>query len=444
MTLNEWKKIFQEKGIAGAGGAGFPAYAKLSNKIQTIILNCAECEPLLKVHRQLLMKYTVQILRTLQSLADCVGADSVIIAVKESYKETVQELKSRLQSSSNNMELRYLKEAYPVGDEVILIYETTGKVVSPGSIPIEHGIAVFNVETVYNMYRALEYGEPVIEKYLTIAGEVNQPVTVKVPVGVKIKEVIKLAGNTKVSNPQFIMGGPMTGKIVNDSEVITKTSNAVLVLPEDHFIIRKKRSKPSIQMKRAMSSCCQCQMCTDLCPRNLLGHPIEPHAFMRSATSGMTRDVTPFVNTLFCSECGLCEMYSCVQNLSPRTLISACKAGLINKGLKKPEQVKKNPVSSVRNYRMVPEERLITHINLKQYDLPAPITEEEREWEYVKIPLSQHIGAPPRPVVKEKQFVKAGELLAESITEKLSLPIHASISGEVMEVNEQYISINKV
>ena len=103
----------------------------------------------------------------------------------------------------------------------------------------------------------------------------------------------------------------MMGNIKGEDSPVTKTTNAVLVLPREHSLIQKKNQNPAIGLKRAASACCQCQACTDLCPRHALGHPIEPHKFMRAAANRDFRDANPFVNTFFCSSCGLCELYSC-------------------------------------------------------------------------------------------------------------------------------------
>lgn len=440
ITKTELIEIIKNSGISGAGGAGFPAYAKIDDRIETIILNCAECEPLLKVHRQLLQKYAYQIMGALQVIAGTVGAKEIIIGVKGAYRETVQAVEAEL-ASFPLIRLHKLPEVYPAGDEVILIYEATGKVVAPGSIPIESGVAVFNVETILNVYHGLENREPVIYKYLSVVGEVSSPITLKVPVGMEVEKVVALAGDKTVRDYAYIMGGPMTGNIVQGYDVVTKTTNAIIVLPKDHYVVNRKNSRSSIDMKRAMASCCQCQMCTDLCPRHLLGHPIEPHEFMHAATSGTTRNVKPFLDTLYCSACGLCEMYSCTQGLSPRSLIAEYKKGLAANGIRPQKGLKPDKVNRARPYRSVPIDRLISRIGLKKYNVAAPLADEAVECGLVKIKLSQHIGAPAVPVVRTGDKVSRGQLLAEAKKDSLSLPVHSSIDGTVTEVNDSFIRI---
>ena len=154
MNINELKAVLRNGGVVGAGGAGFPSYAKLDKRADTLILNCAECEPLLKLHRQVLERYAEEIVDTLHVLATAVEATSVIIAVKRSDQRTIDAVKIHM-ASHPNMSLCLLPDIYPAGDEVVLIYEATGKVVPAGALPISVGVTVFNVETVYNMSQLL-------------------------------------------------------------------------------------------------------------------------------------------------------------------------------------------------------------------------------------------------------------------------------------------------
>ena len=439
MQINELAKIIRECGIVGCGGAGFPSYAKLNKSADTIILNCAECEPLLKLHRQLLEKYAYEILSALKLVAETVEADNIIIAIKKSYTDAVEKIQSYL-DVFKNIKIAFLPEVYPAGDEVITIYETTGRVVPPGQIPISVGVTVFNVETIYNIYCALNENTPVTHKYVTIAGEVENPVTVKAPIGATIKDVVKYAGNITCDNPVYILGGPMTGKIGTGYSVVTKTTNAILVMPREHYIVTKRKTNVSVDMKRAMASCCQCQMCTDMCPRYLLGHPIEPHLFMRNATSGIVADTNSYLNTMFCAQCGLCEMYACSQGLAPKTLMGICKDTLRNNGVKMPQNMAETDVKKEREYRKVPMKRLISRLGLKKYNVSAPLYYEEIKSGEYKMMLSQSIGAPANPIVKKGEKVNAGQLIAEH-AEALGVSLHAPVSGTVKDVTESFILI---
>lgn len=438
MEISELSKILRESGVVGAGGAGFPTYGKLSDKVDTIILNCAECEPLLKLHRQLLEARTYEIIKALTLIADTVGAKEIIIGVKEEYKSTIRALESCVDSASM-VRIHKLPGAYPMGDEVVLIYETTGKVVRPGGLPVECGIAVFNVETAFNVYRAVWEKKPVIEKCVTVAGEVKNPGSFMVPIGMGYRELIALAGGVTTDNPVYLSGGPMMGNLVPLATTVTKTTNAVIVLPEDHIYVQKKQVKFKTALLRAQASCCQCTTCTDLCPRHNLGHPIEPHMFMRAATNSDTKDISAYINTMFCSSCGLCENYSCPQGLSPRSMMAEFKANLRKSGVK-PPVVEAAAVKESRQYRRVPEERLLARLGLKEYDKDALLSEEVVYARLVRIKLSQHIGAKAVPVVKEGENVSKGQMIAAP-AEGLSVGIHSSLNGRVSEITDQYIVI---
>ena len=255
MNFDELVALIKQNGIVGAGGAGFPTYAKLDKRADTIILNCAECEPLLKLHRQLLERYAYEILSTLDLIKKTIGAKNVIIGVKGSYTGAIEAIEEYI-ASFENIRIHKLREMYPAGDEIVLIYQTTGRRPQPGALPISVGVTVFNVETIYNVYQALN-GTPVTHKYVTVAGEVQNPVTLRVPIGMSVKDLVALAGGATVKDPAYLFGGPMMGKLGSPTAPVTKTFNAVIVLPADHPVVQRKNTKTSIDLKRAMAACCQ-------------------------------------------------------------------------------------------------------------------------------------------------------------------------------------------
>lgn len=439
MQLSEIKDILRKSGIAGAGGAGFPSYAKLSDKADTIILNCAECEPLFKLHRQLLERYAREIVSTLSLLTDSIGADQFIIAVKGSYTGAVEAVKNALAEHKNG-KIKLLREIYPAGDEVITIHECTGRVVPPGSIPIEVGCIVYNVETVLNMYYAINGGTPVTHKFVTVAGEVKHPKTLRVPLGTAYSYLVSLCGGTTRSDVQYLSGGPMMGRLASPWDTVTKTTNGILVMPEDHYIIMKRKQKPQISVQRAMSICCQCRSCTELCSRHLLGHPISPSAFMRCVSSRVT-DTQAVLNANYCSQCGLCELYSCPQGLSPRTLIGMAKSELRKNGVKIEKITEWDNVNPEREYRLVPMERLVERLNLEKYNISAPMVDDEVKPAELNISLMQNIGKPATPSVKAGQKVNVGEIIAANDDNALSIPIHSPVEGTVKTVTGKVITI---
>jgi len=441
MEINVLKQLLKEAGVTGAGGAGFPSYAKLNNSADTLILNCAECEPLLRLHRQLIEEYAYEIISTLSLVCDTIGAKEFVVAIKEEYAQALSAVKSEI-SSFKNGRIHILKEVYPAGDEIVLTYDVTGRIVPPGAIPAEVGVVVYNVETMLNIYKAVKHGSPVTHKYVTVTGEVKNPMTVYVPIGTRFSSLIELCGGKTAEETALIQGGPMTGRNAKENDTVTKTTNALLVLPKEHYLISKRNQKITISIKQAMSACCQCKTCTEMCPRNLIGHPINPGVFMRSLTSTVA-NTKALLNTQYCSQCGLCEMYACPQGLSPATLIGIYKSKLKKNGISPQKLPEPQVVREEREYRLAPMSRLIQRLDILKYNNPAPLTEADYVPQKVKLSLLQSIGAPSVPMVKTGDKVSRGDKVAEAKENSLSLPLHSPIDGVVTDITDKFIVISK-
>lgn len=441
MDLIQLKNIIFEYGIVGAGGAGFPTHEKLNPKVDTVILNCAECEPLLRVDRQLLAEFPEQILKGMELVVEALEAEQGIISIKHAYSSTISSVKDSIGGYSK-LKLKILEDFYPAGDELVLIYESTGRIVPEGALPVNSGVMVINVETALNIYNAVFLKEPVIYKYVTVTGEVRNPSTIKVPIGTTVADLITYAGGACIDDYEIIMGGPMTGKLTKEDFPVTKTTKAVIVLQKDHSVIKRRHQNISINIKRVIAACSQCQMCTDLCPRNLLGYSIKPHKIMRAFAGGILMDMNALTASMLCSECGLCEIYSCHQSLSPRSLIGELKTKLRSKGVRSNVNRTIDKASSMREGRKVPIERLISRLALNKYNVDAPLCcEEKSEITKVKIMLNQHIGVPAVPRVKINDYVEKGTVIAETPEGKLGTKIHASISGSIVCIDNQSITI---
>lgn len=441
MQIEELKSIAREHGIVGAGGAGFPSYAKMTQKADTIILNCVECEPLLKLHRQLLAAHTWEIIGMLDEVRHILGAKEAVIGIKSTYTSTIEAVEEII-NQYPNVRLCKVRPCYPMGDEVVLIYEATKKVIKPGGLPIDEGVIVYNVETMYNLYRAVHLDVAVTNKIVSIVGEIDTPLTVRVPLGTSVKDAVALAGKLKIDDPAYVMGGPMMGFLGNENTVVTKTTNAIIILPKNHHVVERIKRNAEIERKRASSSCCQCRTCTDLCSRHALGHPIEPHKIMRAVANNDISDLSVFINAAYCSGCGICEKYACPQGLSPKTIIQQFKGGLRASGIRA-EKIEPASVSDDRELKKVPVERLELRLGLDEYDIPAPFVDTTPTRPYVKIQLSQHIGAPAIAMVKAGDMVKKGQKIAEA-AEGLSVPVHCSIDGRVEYVNDKEIVVKEV
>ena len=446
-------EIIKNAGIVGAGGAGFPTHVKLDSKVETLIINGAECEPLINVDKQILAEYFEKVFEGIKTAAELTGAKKIIIALKKKYREAIEVTQNfsskNIGSSGIGEEIKFeifeLDNFYPAGDEQILVYEVTGKIVPEDGIPLQVGVVVINVETLLNVSNALG-GENVIRKYVTVNGEVKNPLTLSVPVGTPVKELIEFCGGITVEEFGILDGGPMMGKVVDmDLYAVKKTTKSIIVLPEENIVIKNKRRSIKSNLKKAQAICLSCRMCTDLCPRYLLGHDIFPDELMKKMYKGELdeQELEIYDFAYLCCDCGLCELYGCVVDLSPRSVLNYIKEELAGKGIKNTHKRKDTIANEFREFRKVPFDRLEKRLEVDRYSSRAPLTEYSRDVGSVKLYLTQHVGSPSEPVVQVGDSVDRGQLVAEIPEEKLGANIHSSINGRVSEINSEYILIKK-
>ncbi|KJS20093.1 MAG: hypothetical protein VR72_15830 [Clostridiaceae bacterium BRH_c20a] len=428
-------EMVKNSGVVGAGGAGFPTHVKLNARVKYVIVNGAECEPLLRANQQIMDIYSKELWSTLKILLKETGASFGVIALKNKYKEAMASLR-RDKPKDEKLSITELGDFYPAGDEQVLVHEVTKIVVPEGSIPLKVGCVVINVETLLNVFFALE-GMPVTHKFVTITGAVKNPITLKVPLGCKVKNLINLAGGAAIRNYKVIDGGPMMGSIADDG-VITKTTGGIIVLPENHKAANFNEISLRQSLIRARAACCQCRICTDMCPRYLLGHDLEPHKIMR-AVGFPEMGGAQLTNAYLCSECAVCDKFACPMGLSPRIIIKMLKSELNKAGIKNTHLRTNLLPQEGRNWRKIASSRLISRLGLEEYDLPAPIVNMKINPEEVCISLKQHIGEPALPVVNVGDKVEFGQLIGVMPEKGLGANIHASISGIVAELNENLL-----
>ena len=435
--MNDIAIKVRNAGVVGSGGAGFPTHVKLATPVEIYLVNGAECEPLLKVDQQLAVKYAHQLVRGLQLAMQAVGAREGVIAFKAKYTEAIAAVQPLLAS---NMRIHILKDVYPAGDEVITIWMATGRRVPPAALPKDVGVAVNNVLTLIHLARAVDDASPVIDRTLTISGAVSDPITVTVPVGTSMREVIARAGTITVDKPFFVNGGPMMGKLIDSiDQPITKTTGGIIVLPEDHVVIRRHRQPMQDVLAIARAVCEQCNLCTELCPRHLIGHELHPALIVRSANYRDIGQPSVLLSALTCSECAICEQWACPVNISPMRINVALKAKFREEGARYVGALR--PLDPMAEHRLVPTSRLVTRLAIGVYNKKAPLDETDYQPERVVLPMRQHVGTPAVPVVQVGDIVQRGQLVGEIPAQALGARIHASISGRVESVTPQSITI---
>ena len=428
----------KEAGIIGAGGAGFPTHIKLSCSADVVIANGAECEPLLRTDRLMMETYSKKIMLGLKAAMYVTGAKRGVIALKKKYVKAVDAMRGALDSST---ELYLMDSFYPAGDEQQIVYEVTGKVVPTGGLPIDVGAVVQNVATLVAIADAWQ-GTPVMEKYVTVTGDVSDPAVYKAPIGMPITELIAAAGGSKDgSEYRVIIGGPMMGRVSENisAEVVEKTTGGVIVMPKDHTLIRQKTRDLMQDVRLAKSVCCQCNYCTQLCPRNALGLKVEPHKIMRALA--LNADNFGEVNGIFsCCDCGLCTQYACNFQLAPSRLMTKVKQELAKAGVKPEKKVALSVADNMESIK-VPVSRLMIRLGIVGYDKDLPLKDERINTDCVRLPLKMHIGAPAVPIVKTGDNVKAGQMIA-SVNNGVGANLHASMTG-IATVTDKYIEIRK-
>ncbi len=422
----------KQAGVVGAGGAGFPTHVKLDASVDVVIANGAECEPLLRANQELMAAESRRLLLGMKAALLATGARKGYLALKRKYAQAVENLQAALREmGEQEIEIFFLPDIYPAGDEQVLVYEVTGRIVPEGGIPLQVGVVVANIETLLNVSFALE-GEPVVDKYVTVCGAVQRPLTLKLPIGMPLASAIELAGGSTTAQYKVIDGGPMMGKIVPDDAVVTKTTGGILVLPADHSLLRQKQT-PWLQLaNRAKAVCCNCAACTDVCPRHLLGHSLQPHRIMQAIGHGNLCDASLLSAAFLCSECGACDSFGCPMGLSPRRVNAELKRQFTQSGLKNPHQAQPLQARRNRDYRLIPTKRLLHRLGLSAYESAAPLVGEKILTQEVRIPLRQHIGVAAEAVVESGALVARGELIAAVPDGKLGVNMHASIAGRVV------------
>ncbi|HAT3903090.1 TPA: electron transport complex protein RnfC [Citrobacter koseri] len=424
-------------GVVGAGGAGFPAHVKLQAQVEIFLVNAAECEPMLKVDQQLMAQQPARLIRGVQYAMKATGAREGIIALKEKYRDAIEALTPLLPSS---IRLHILPDVYPAGDEVLTIWMATGRRVPPAALPVSVGVVVNNVQTVLNIARAVEQQYPVTRRTLTVNGAVARPLTVTVPVGMSLRDVLALAGGATVDDPGLINGGPMMGSLVTSLDSpVTKTTGGLLVLPKIHPLIQRRMQDERTVLSVAKTVCEQCRLCTDLCPRHLIGHELSPHLLVRAVNYQQAATPQLLLSALTCSECNVCESVACPVGISPMRINRMLKRELRAQNLRYEGPL--NPADEMAKYRLVPVKRLITKLGLSDWYHDAPLTDVAPSTDKTTLLLRQHIGASAVPCVQKGERVVRGQCVADMPSGALGAPVHASIDGIVSDITEHAITV---
>jgi len=301
----------------------------------------------------------------------------------------------------------------------------------------------------YAAYHAL-WGRPFTQKYLTVTGAVASPCVIRAPVGTAFAECLALAGGAENDNCVVVSGGPMMGAPMTMEEAlashVTKTTSGYLVLPDSARLWEKHVTEPRFTINRARTACVQCSFCTQMCPRWLLGHPLEPHRIMRRMGGEPDwrehLDDPVLRGAQYCCECGVCELIACPMELRPRAVNVMVKQALAEQNLRPIKGTDEYHPREFRDERAIPTLKAAARAGAGPWyktEITRYIEAAPRE---VRIALHSHIGHPALPLVSAGDHVAFGQCIAEPPEGKLGAKYHASIAGVVTEADE-YIMIQR-
>lgn len=318
VTKEEILSRIKEAGVVGMGGAGFPTHVKLSpkepEKIQYVIVNCAECEPYLTSDYRRILEEPEKLIQGLKVSLKLFDHAQGILAVEDNKPDCIELLK-KLTKDEKKISVKALKTKYPQGAERQLIYAVTGRAINSSMLPADAGCVVNNVDSVVAIYNAVMLGRPLMQRIVTVTGDaINDPRNFAVRVGTLYAELIEEAGGYKAEPEKIVSGGPMMGFALFDINVpVTKTTSALLCLTKDEVSAYEP------------SACINCGKCVDVCPGRIIPSRLADYAEHGDIDKFEAHD------GMECCECGCCSFVCPAKRQLTQSIKSMRKMVLANR-----------------------------------------------------------------------------------------------------------------
>ncbi|MDV7138199.1 electron transport complex subunit RsxC [Maribacter sp. TH_r10] len=293
-------KRISDFGIVGLGGATFPSHVKLNvkedKKMDRLIINGVECEPYLTADHRLMLEKGEEIVVGIKILMKALHVNKAVIGIEDNKHDAV-ELFKRLTADEKEIQVAALQVKYPQGGEKQLISAILNREVPKNGLPMDVGVVVNNVGTVFAIYEAIQHNKPLIERVVTVTGKkLDNPSNFWVKIGTPIKDLIEEVGGMPEGTRKIINGGPMMGKAIKNTDVpVTKGTSGILIVNEDEAC------------RGEVKNCIRCGECVNVCPMGL-----EPHLLMNLTEKGMYEKAAQ-EDIMTCIECGSCS-YVCPSN----------------------------------------------------------------------------------------------------------------------------------
>ena len=281
----------KKSGMVGLGGAGFPTYVKFATdkKIDTLVINGAECEPYITSDSITMVDNADDILLAIETADKYFDFDKIVIGIEKNKPAAIKAM-NELAKKNSKIQVKVLPSIYPQGGEKVLVYHTVGRVIAVGQLPADVGCIVCNSSTMANIGKYLQTGMPLVEKVVTVdGGAVKEPKNVIVAIGTPIGEVFDFCGGFNADPEKVIYGGPMMGVAVPDLTVpVLKQTNALVAF-------NKKETKTA-----KTTACIKCGKCTNHCPFG-----INPAAIAK-AYKDKDAEMLEKLGADICMLCGCC------------------------------------------------------------------------------------------------------------------------------------------